>query len=162
MRIAREPAGLTCSSRERCCSTFTVNTTADENDANKVPGDLSLREAIIQSNATPGPNTIIVPAGTYTLTIPGSGETGGQTGDLDVTNSVTIQGAGSGSTIVNGNQLDRVLYVLGSGSTVPTVSISGVTIQGGRAGLLQLRSRQRRRHRGLQRLADARPVRRPE
>ncbi len=56
-------------------SIFNVNTTTDENDANKIPGDLSLREAIIQSNATPGPNTIIVPAGTYNLTIAGSGET---------------------------------------------------------------------------------------
>ena len=99
----------------------------------KIPGDLSLREAIIQSNATPGPNTIVVPAGTYKLTIAGSGETAGQTGDLDITNSVTIQGAGSASTIINGNSLDRVFYVLGSGSTVPVVSISGVTIEGGRA-----------------------------
>ncbi len=112
-------------------STFTVNTTADENDANKKPGDVSLREAIIQSNATPGPNTIIVPAGTYKLTIPGSGETGGQTGDLDISNSVTIQGAGAGSTIVDGNQLDRVLYVFGSGTSVPVVSISGMTFQNG-------------------------------
>ncbi len=119
--------------RRTLLSTFTVNTTADENDANKIPGDVSLREAIIQSNATPGPNTIVVPAGTYNLTIPGSGETAGQTGDLDITNSVTIQGAGSASTIINGNSLDRVFYVLGSGSTVPVVSISGVTIEGGRA-----------------------------
>ena len=114
-------------------SIFNVNTTTDENDANKIPGDLSLREAIIQSNATPGPNTIVVPAGTYNLTIAGSGETLGQTGDLDITNSVNIQGAGSASTIINGNSLDRVFYVLGSGSTVPVVSISGVTIEGGRA-----------------------------
>ena len=114
-------------------SIFNVNTTTDENDANKIPGDLSLREAIIQSNATPGPNTIVVPAGTYNLTIAGSGETLGQTGDLDITNGVTIQGAGSASTIINGNSLDRVFYVLGSGSTIPVVSISGVTIEGGRA-----------------------------
>ena len=114
-------------------SIFNVNTTIDENDANKIPGDLSLREAIIQSNATPGPNTIVVPAGTYNLTIAGSGETLGQTGDLDITNSVNIQGAGSASTIINGNSLDRVFYVLGPGSTVPVVSISGVTIKGGRA-----------------------------
>ncbi len=122
-----------CLEHRTLLSTFTVNTTTDENDANKVPGDVSLREAIIQSNATPGANTIVVPAGTYKLTISGSGETAGQTGDLDITNSVTIQGAGSASTIINANGLDRALYVLGSGSTVPVVSISGVTIEGGRA-----------------------------
>ncbi len=46
---------------------------------------------------------------------------------------MNIQGAGSASTIINGNSLDRVFYVLGSGSTVPVVSISGMTIEGGRA-----------------------------
>jgi hypothetical protein len=93
--------------------------------------ELSLREAIIDSNATPGPNTIIVPAGTYKLTIPGAGETAGETGDLDVSNSVTIEGAGAGSTIIDANDLDRVFYVFGPGSTFPDVTISGVTIEGG-------------------------------
>ena len=117
---------------DRCLlSTFTVNTTKDENDANKVAGDVSLREAIIEANANPGADTIIVPAGTYTLTIPGTGETGGQTGDLDVSDSVTIEGAGADSTIIDANGLDRAFYVFGSGSTVPNVTISGVTIDGG-------------------------------
>src|SRR5262245_50450845 len=100
-------------------STFTVNTTTDENDANAVPGDLSLREAIIKSNATPGPNTIIVPAGTYNLTIAGTGEDAGQTGDLDITNSVTIQGAGSASTIIDGHTWDRVFQVVSSSPSLP-------------------------------------------
>ncbi len=115
----------------RLLSTYTVNTTQDENDANKVAGDLSLREAIIESNANPGANTIVVPAGTYNLTISGAGETAGQTGDLDITNSVTIEGAGAASTIINGNGLDRVFYIFGSSTTVPSVSISGVTVEGG-------------------------------
>jgi CSLREA domain-containing protein len=115
----------------RLLSTFTVNTTKDENDANKVPGDLSLREAIIEANANPGTDTIIVPAGTYDLTIPGAGETAGQTGDLDITDSVMIEGAGAASTIINGDGLDRVFYVFGSSTTVPVVSISGVTVEGG-------------------------------
>ena len=114
-------------------STFTVNTTADQNDTTAVAGQLSLREAIIQANASPGPNTIIIPAGTYYLTIAGSGETAGQTGDLNVTGNVSIQGAGSAATIIDGSGLDRVFDILGSGANVPVVSISGVTIQNGRA-----------------------------
>ncbi len=114
-------------------STFTVNTTADENSASSIPGQLSLREAIILANASPGPNTIIVPAGDYLLTIAGSGETAGQTGDLNINSDLSIQGAGSATTIIDGNGLDRVFDILGSGANVPVVSISGVTIQNGRA-----------------------------
>src|SRR5262245_14241216 len=65
----------------RLLSTYTVNTTNDENSTNAVPGDLSLRMAIIQANANPGADTIMVPAGTYRLTITGTGEDAGQTGD---------------------------------------------------------------------------------
>ena len=56
--------------------TFTVNTTSDTVDKN--PGDgvcadinnqCSLRAAIMEANAFPGTDTIMVPNGTYTLTI---------------------------------------------------------------------------------------------
>ena len=57
-------------------ATFTVNSTLDLPDL--MPGDGScgaagavctLRAAIMESNASSGPNTINLPAGTYTLTI---------------------------------------------------------------------------------------------
>src|SRR3989344_1698657 len=59
---------------------ITVNTTADELNSD---GDCSLREAVQSANtdtavdgctAGSGTDTIIVPAGTYTLSIPGAGE----------------------------------------------------------------------------------------
>ncbi|MDW8212484.1 MAG: CSLREA domain-containing protein, partial [Roseiflexaceae bacterium] len=66
-----------------------VTKTADTNDG-VCDTDCSLREAMIIANTLPGPDTIILPAGTYTLTIAGAGENAATTGDLDITDSVTI------------------------------------------------------------------------
>jgi CSLREA domain-containing protein len=88
-------------------ATFVVTKTADTNDGT-CDSDCSLREAIIAANANPGADVITLPAGTYTLTIPGAGEDGGATGDLDILGDLTINGAGASTTIVNGGGLDRV------------------------------------------------------
>ena len=74
-----------------------------------------------------GSNKIVLPAGTFTLTLAGGGEGNDATGDLDIKANVSIQGRGAGSTIIDGDNLDRVIEVLGG-----TVSITGVTIQHGR------------------------------
>src|SRR5690349_19173169 len=88
-------------------ATFTVNSNSDAVDA--TPGDgicktaastCTLRAAIQESNKLAGADTVIVPAGTYTLTIAGRGETAAATGDLDITDSLTITGAGAAATIV--------------------------------------------------------------
>ena len=87
---------------------------------------LTLRAAIMEANALPGENTIRIPPGTYTLSIAGQNEDAAATGDLDVTDALTILGAGANQTIIDAAGLDRVLEVLGT-----SVSISGVTIRGG-------------------------------
>jgi CSLREA domain-containing protein len=115
-------------------STITVTTTADELTNN---GNCSLREAIRATNldrvvdacpAGRGDDTIIVPAGTYALAIAGAGEDASLTGDLDITASLTLEGAGASSTIVDGRGLDGVLQVLGPSSVV---RISMLTIANG-------------------------------
>jgi CSLREA domain-containing protein len=115
---------------------ITVDTTADELNAD---GDCALREAIQAANtdtavdscaAGSGVDMIVVPAGTYTLGIGGNLEDANATGDLDITASLTINGAGSASTVVDGADLDRVLHVVGG-----TVAISGVTIQNGTSSI---------------------------
>jgi len=121
-------------------STFVVNSTEDTVDTNlddgvavDSNGNTTLRAAIMQANATAGHNNIILPAGTYTLTIVGSGEDAAATGDLDVTDttgSLTIIGAGAADTIIDANQLDRVFDVLAA----VTVNFSGLTITGGNSG----------------------------
>lgn len=115
---------------------ITVNTTTDELNAD---GDCSLREAIRAANldtavsgcpAGSGADEIIVPTGTYVLTRTGPDEDFAVTGDLDVSSDLTITGAGATQTIINGNQIDRVIHILFND---PTVTISGVTIQNGDA-----------------------------
>ncbi|HYV66156.1 MAG TPA: CSLREA domain-containing protein, partial [Myxococcales bacterium] len=99
-------------------ATFTVNSTADAVDVS--PGDgvcatadgsCTLRAAIQEANALAGADTVVLPAGTYLLTLAGAGEDGAATGDLDITGDLIIAGAGAASTVVDGNGLDRVFHV---------------------------------------------------
>ena len=93
-------------------STFTVNTTLD--DVTPANGKFSLREAITKANTNPGADVIVLPAGVFKITLAGAGEDANLTGDFDITDAVTIQGAGAGISIVDGQQLDRVFDVLGT------------------------------------------------
>ena len=68
-----------------------------------MPNDCSLRGAIIAANAAPGADTIVLPAGTYGLAIKGAAENMAATGDLDITDDLTLQGAGSATTIIDGS-----------------------------------------------------------
>ena len=119
---------------------FTVNWQPDGVDI--TPGDgicsaglqgCTLRAAVMEANALDGDDTITLPAGTYTLTIAGTGENAAATGDLDIAdlaNKVTITGAGAASTIIDGGGIDRVFQVLG----LSTLELSGVTVTNGNAG----------------------------
>ena len=101
---------------------FAVTTTADG-------GAGSLRDAIDQANANPGPDTITVPAGTYTITIAGATEDDNATGDFDVVGELTINGAGAGTTIIDADGLDRAFDL----HTGPVV-LAGMTITNGDVG----------------------------
>lgn len=105
---------------------YTVTTTDDENDGSPscVTGsatDCSLREAISTANSNnSGNHTIAVPAGTYTIITSTSDDTNAQ-GDFDITNSnvsITINGATEATTIINGNDQDRVMHVITDASVV--------------------------------------------
>ena len=61
------------------------------------------------------------------MTIAGAGEDASARGDLDVTQSVTITGARKDSTIIDGNNLDRVFQI----SPNITVTVSKITVKGG-------------------------------
>jgi hypothetical protein len=105
-------------------STFTVNTTADTvavslKTGKDASGHISLRSAIMAADALGGSNTITVPAGDFSLM---------NGGELDIRGNTTIKGAGATVTIIDGDNLNRVMQVE-SGK----VSNSGVTIQDGRA-----------------------------
>lgn len=98
-------------------ATINVNTTNDENNHD---ADCALREATIAANtnapvsgctAGSGPDTINVPAGPYTLSIPGADEDQSQTGDLDITEQATIAGAGARRVTVDADGIDRAIHL---------------------------------------------------
>ncbi len=64
-------------------ATFDVTKTADTRDGS-CNADCSLREAIDAANASQGPDTINIPAGTYTVTRSGI-DSDNANGDFDVT-----------------------------------------------------------------------------
>jgi CSLREA domain-containing protein len=116
-------------------TTIAVTTTNDEIVTN---GNCSLREAIRAANtdtkvdacpAGSGIDGITLPAGTYALSLSGANEDGNLMGDLDISSSLTITGAGVGSTIIDGHQLDRVFHIL----TGSVVALGELTITNGHA-----------------------------
>jgi len=109
-------------------ATFTVDTTADIVDA--LDGLTSLREAVSAANASPGDDEIVLPAGTFTLTIGGPGDNANVRGDLDhvdATGNLAIRGAGAGTSTITTSIADRILHM-----RVGSVSLEGLTIEGGR------------------------------
>jgi CSLREA domain-containing protein len=115
---------------------ITVSTTADELNAD---GDCSLREAIRAANldqavdacpAGAGVDSVRVPAGNYRLTLVGSGENTGATGDLDISSVLRVEGAGRTATLIDGEYDDRVFDVHEGASAL----IKGVSMQFGMGG----------------------------
>ncbi len=97
---------------------FQVNSFSDTVDADPgdglaedADGNITLRSAIIESNALAGLDTIELEAGTYTLSLAGADEDAAATGDLDITDTLTIIGRGINTTTIDANDLDRVLHI---------------------------------------------------
>ncbi|MCI0462715.1 MAG: hypothetical protein L0Z62_37680, partial [Gemmataceae bacterium] len=100
-------------------STFSVHNLADS-------GSGSLREAILLANANPGVDRIsFAPGvqGTIALT----------SGELSITDDLTITGPGADRVAVSGNDASRVFHIANTGSDVTEVELSGLTITRGRA-----------------------------
>jgi uncharacterized repeat protein (TIGR01451 family) len=93
----------------------------------------SLRACIIWANGNPGADTLTLPAGTYALTIAGTGEDAAATGDLDITDNIVINGDAVTPTIIDANGIDRVFEILGAGATLSNLTIrnGNVTADGG-------------------------------
>src|SRR5438477_773447 len=120
-------------------ATINVNTTADAINAGD--GLCSLREAIIAANtnaasggvageciAGSGTDTINIPAGTYTLTIAPAGANDATTGDLNITEAVSLVGTGNPTVQGGGGWADGIFSIE---APAGTVAMSGFTISGG-------------------------------
>ncbi|MBK9131760.1 MAG: DUF11 domain-containing protein [Gammaproteobacteria bacterium] len=113
---------------------YIVDSSADLADADTGDGicqtsssTCTLRAAIQQANAWPGTDSIVLPAGTYTLSIAGAGENAAASGDLDITDTLNLGGAGAAAAIIDGGGIDRVVDIAGG----VAVRITGVTIRNG-------------------------------
>ena len=134
---------MLCSLSAQAQLVFNVNSTLDQVDIDlsdgicqTAAGTCTLRAAVMQANRVPGAGAMIfLPASAtpYGLTrLSGFGDEDSW-GDLDLSTPavgnpvITIRGAGASLTIIDANQIDRVLDVKGS----RIATISDVTIRGG-------------------------------
>ncbi len=128
-----------------------VTTTADEYGGGI---NCSLREAIKSQNdsvnfggcvrgVVPGPggtDTILIPSGTYTLTLTGAGEDLDVTGDLDILTSMIISSTGLPLPTVTGdpNWVDRIFHVLTGTMTMKGLAIRGGWVDSGGGGAVRI------------------------
>lgn len=106
---------------------FSVNSRDDAGDSHPgngvcatSAGKCTLRAAIEEANALGGADQIIVPAGFYEIREPA----------LVLSDDVALSGAGAKGTILNARNRSSAVRISGT----PVVTISGITIQGGRSG----------------------------
>ena len=80
---------------------FSVTRFDDPAPTGCAPGDCSLREAVVDANATTTADSIALSAGTYELTRTGTESP--SFNDLDVAQPLTITGAGAAATTIDAN-----------------------------------------------------------
>lgn len=122
---------------------FNVNSGFDVNDL--TPGDelcvayliinppyvfpfCTIRGAVEEANALPGRDLIKLGSGTFRLSLEGTDEDKAGTGDLDITDSLEIIGAGVDKTFIDASELDRVFDIIGAQTSV---TLSQLTIRNG-------------------------------
>ena len=104
-------------------ATFVVGSAADDGSgagacATAADG-CTLRTAVDRANALAGADSVSLGAGTVSLSA---------TGAIAVLGTLTIAGAGSSATTINGTALDRVIDVV---DPTAELSLSGLTLSGG-------------------------------
>lgn len=110
-------------------ATFVVDRLDDAVDAparvcSAAPADCSLRGAVLEANALPGWDTIQLEAGaTYVLSLGDNDEDLGAEGDLDVIDSLVVDGAGA---TIDAGGIDRIFDALGA-----SLEIEDLTLRGG-------------------------------
>ena len=109
-------------------ATFTVTKEEDTRDFACGP-DCSLREAIDAANSNSIADEIVLPPGVYVLSRFPAQEDANESGDLDVTNDVTIRGAGPAATVIFSTLDDRVIDLHTNAADLRLIDL---TVTGGR------------------------------
>jgi hypothetical protein len=102
---------------------LSVDTDIDEDDGDISVGDLSLREALVLTNANPGNDTVDFAAGLAGSTILMDGR------EFELNDDLTLNGLGVDQITIDAQGMSRVMVVNGSA----TVEINGLTLTGGSA-----------------------------
>ena len=90
--------------------------------------DCSLRGAVRKGNNDGQMTTIVLPDGTYLLTIPGDDEDSNMTGDLDIQDDLEIKAAADAHPVIEQTDTDRVFetfYNIGSLTIRGPMTING-------------------------------------
>lgn len=117
---------------------YNVNSFSDTVDASPgnttcadVNGQCSLRAAIMELNSSgTGSNMINLPEGTYSISLAGTGENFGATGDLDIEVDVEISGQGTypSDTVIDFNDIDKGIHVLGNVANIVDVEMNNLRL----------------------------------
>ncbi len=106
--------GVTCVESAVINVTTTLDDAIDDSTIEsfcmKKEGKCSLRAAVQLANQSMEEDVIQLSAGIYKLTLPGVDEDHNKTGDLDIQSNLIIQGDDAGTTIIDGNQMDRIFH----------------------------------------------------
>ncbi len=110
-----------------------VSTLIASANADLADGKISLREAIMAANGEADLDIITLPTGQYDLTLSDTKEDNNESGDLDITENLTIDGADVSNTIINSNvdssgtnDVARVMQTFDA-----EVTLNNLTIRGG-------------------------------
>lgn len=138
--------GVDAAAREiaRKANTFYVNDKTDTGDPNLSDNkcdintsttdvlECTLRAAVQQANATSGKQVIILPGWTFELT-GASGEDAAASGDLDITDTVVIQGRFPDRTVIKpaSGSPDRIFHIKGNTSSAIEVHLINLTVSNG-------------------------------
>ncbi len=118
-------------------NTYRVNRVNDQTPGACTTSNCTLREAVIAANAHAGADVILLKRGKrYRLSVPGTGEDAAATGDLDITDSLTIKRAKPQTrkqrrqrATVDAKQIDGVFEGIGEIS----ITFNGLVVRGGKA-----------------------------
>jgi len=113
-------------------ATYTVDRFDDDALADGCSGaanDCSLRGAIRKANGDGQATTIVLPDGTYVLTIPGDDEDYVMTGDLDIREALEIKAAADAHPVIEQTVTDRIIEIFDG---IGSLTIRGpMTLRGG-------------------------------
>lgn len=104
--------------------------------------DCSLRDAVLAANAAPGPDFIVLGAGTYSLSLAGAGEDLAATGDLDITDDLAIVGRDAAGTVIDADKIDRAFDVhAGARLELVSLTVADGLVSGGDGGGIRVAGR---------------------